>query len=101
LPSGHQADAEFLQGRYHFLLWGSRPERIFALEGRERLDGVCAADRLHAGFRKAEVLDLALLDQRFHRAGDVFDGHVWVHPVLVEQVDGLDFEPLVVRLSCA
>src|SRR5579872_707198 len=36
---GYQADAEFSEGWYHFLLRGSRPQRVFALKGGERLDG--------------------------------------------------------------
>jgi hypothetical protein len=70
------------------------PQRVFALERGDRLDGVRAANRLHARFGKAEVLDLALLNQFLHRARHVFDGHVRVNPVLIEQVDGLDLEPL-------
>jgi hypothetical protein len=64
------------------------------LESGERLDGVCATNRLRACLGKAEVLDLARLNQFLHRAGDVFDRHVRVDPVLIEQVDGLDLEPL-------
>ena len=37
--------------------------------------------------------DLALLDQLPDRAGNVFDGHAGVDPVLVEQVDPLGSEP--------
>ena len=37
------------------------PERVLALERRDRLDRVRAADRLDARLREAEVLDLALL----------------------------------------
>jgi hypothetical protein len=40
------------------------------------------------------VLDLALLDEVFHGAGNVFDGHVRVDPMLVEEVDRLDAEAL-------
>ena len=39
------------------------PQRIFALQRRDRLHRMRAADRLHAGFRQAEMLDLALADQ--------------------------------------
>ena len=53
-----------------------------------------ATNRLYACFGKSEVLDLACLDQFLHRAGDVFDGHVRINPMLIEQVDGLDPEPL-------
>ena len=53
-----------------------------------------AADRLHARFGQAEVLHLALLDQLLHRARDVFDRHVRVDPVLVEEIDDVDPQPL-------
>ena len=53
-----------------------------------------ATDGLHACFRKAEVLDLALLNQLLHRSRHVFDRHVRVNPVLIEQIDGIDLEPL-------
>jgi hypothetical protein len=41
------------------------------------------------GFGEAEVLHLALLDQVLHRAGHVFDRHVRIDAVLIEQVDGV------------
>ena len=53
-----------------------------------------AADGLRACFRKAEVLHLACLDQFLHRARHIFDGHVRIDAVLVEQIDGLDPQPL-------
>src|SRR2546425_8053632 len=81
---GNEADSEFLEGRYHFLLGGSRPQRVFTLESSDRLDGVCATDGLHACFGKAEVFDLALLNQVFHRACHVFDGHVRVNAMLID-----------------
>ena len=45
----------------HFLFRFSPPQRVFALERRDGLDGVRAADGLHARLGEAEVLDLALL----------------------------------------
>ena len=63
------------------------PQRVFALQRGDRLDGVRAADRLRAGLGQAEVLDLARLDQVLDRAGDVFDRHIRIDAVLVEQVD--------------
>ncbi len=59
-----------------------------------RLDCVCATDGLHARFGKAEVLDLAFLNQVLHRSRYVFDGHVRVNPMLIEQVDDINLEPL-------
>ena len=40
------------------------------------------------------MLDLALLNQGLHRARHVLDRHVRVNAVLVEEVEGLDPEPL-------
>src|ERR1700676_1497029 len=74
---------EFLQGRYHFLFGSPRPQRVLALESGDGLDGVSAADRLPARFGKAEVLDLALLNQILHRSRNVFDWHARVNPMLI------------------
>jgi hypothetical protein len=45
------------------------------------------------GFRQAEVADLSGLDEFADRAGDLFDRHVRVNAVLVEQVDCLCAKP--------
>src|SRR2546426_7060571 len=90
----HEADSEFLQGRYHFLLRGSRPQRVFALERSDRLDLVRATDRLHSRFGKAEALDLTLLNHLPYSSGHVLDRHVQINPVLIEEVDFLDLESL-------
>src|SRR2546422_7868999 len=57
----NEADAEFLERRQHFLFRLSPPQRIFALERRDWLDGVRATDRLHSCFRKPKVLNLTFL----------------------------------------
>src|SRR5260370_35507398 len=72
---------------------------IFALKWRDRLNGVCATDGLHAGFREPEVLHLALLDEVFHGSGAVFDRHVGIYAVLVEQIDNIGLEALERCLS--
>ena len=53
-----------------------------------------ATERPDAGFRHAEVLDLALRDQLLDCPGDVLDRHVWIDSMLVEEVDGFDAQPL-------
>src|SRR5262249_11462262 len=53
-----------------------------------------ATDRLRSRFGKAEMPDLALLNQFLHRSGDVFDWGVRVNTMLIEKIDGLDPEPL-------
>ena len=90
----HEADPEFLERGYHFLLRLPPPQRVFALQRGERLDGVRAANRLHACLGKSEVLDLPGLNQFLHRAGHVFDGHVRVDAMLIQQVDAFHPEPL-------
>jgi len=49
---------------------------------------------LHSWFRKAEVLHLTLVDELLHRSRDVFDGHVRVNAVLIEQIDDIGLESL-------
>jgi hypothetical protein len=63
------------------------------LKCRDRLNGVRAADGLNSSFRKSEVLYLALLDQILHRARHVFNRHVRIDTVLVEQFDHVGLEP--------
>ena len=55
----------------------------------------CARRRVcGGGFGHAEVLHLALGDEVLDRAGDVLDRDLRVDAVLVEEVDGVDPEPL-------
>ena len=70
------------------------PQRIFVLKRGDRLHRMRAAERLDARLGHAEMLDLALGDQVLDGARDILDRHVGVDAVLVEQVDGLDAEPL-------
>jgi hypothetical protein len=49
---------------------------------------------LCACLRKAEVLNLALLDQVLHGSRYVFDRHVRIKTVLIGQIDDIDLEPL-------
>jgi hypothetical protein len=57
-----------------------------------------SADGLDAGLRQAEMLDLALDDQLLDGAGDVFDRHVEIDTMLVEQVDAICLQALERRL---
>src|SRR5438128_1771499 len=63
------------------------------------MDAVCASDRLHSGFRKAEVLDLTFLNQVLHSSRHVFDWHVWINAMLIEQIDGIGLESLERRFG--
>ena len=43
---------------------------------------------------EAEVFDLARLDQLLHRARDIFDRHVRIDAMLIEQIDAVGSKPL-------
>src|SRR5215468_11006078 len=53
-----------------------------------------ATNRFRSCFGKAKVLHLTLLDQLLHGSGDVFDRHVRINAMLVEEIDGIDFDLL-------
>jgi hypothetical protein len=62
------------------------------LDCGDRLDRVCATNGFCSGLRKAEVLDLAGLNQILHCARDILDRHVWIDAVLVEKIDDIGLE---------
>ena len=64
------------------------------MQCRDRLNRVCATDGLYACLRESEVLHFALLNQLLHRSRGVFDRHVRIDSVLVEQVDDIGLETL-------
>src|SRR5690349_4351932 len=53
-----------------------------------------APDRLRAGLREAEMFHLAALNQLLYRARDLLDRHVRIDAMLVQQIDGVQFQPL-------
>src|SRR5690349_11126546 len=55
---------------------------------------MCTADSLRACLRKSEVLNFPLLNQVLHRSRYVFNGHLWINTVLVEQINGIQLESL-------
>jgi hypothetical protein len=55
---------------------------------------VGTTDRLGACFGKTEVPNLAFLDQLLDRTCHVFDGHLRIDAVLVEQIDHVALESL-------
>jgi hypothetical protein len=60
---------------------------------------MCSADRLYAGFRQAEVLHLALLDEVLHGSRDVFYRNLRIHAVLVEKINHIGLQSLERSLS--
>ena len=96
---GNEADPEFLECWDHLRFRFSPPKRVLALERSDGLNFVRAANRLHSGFRKTEVLHLTSLDEFLHRSRNVFDRHVQIDAMLVEEIDGIDLEALERRLG--
>src|ERR1700720_318682 len=58
------------------------------------MDGVRATDRLYSCFRKSEALNLSFLNQVLHRAGHVFDRHVRIDAMLIEEIDVVGLQSL-------
>ena len=96
---GNEADAEFLERRQELLLGLSPEQGVFALNRGDRLDGVRPPDRLRARLGKAEVSDFAFADQVLDRAGDIFDRHVRVNAMLIEEIDDAGLQSLERRFG--
>ena len=94
-----ESNPELLERRQHVSLRLSVPQRVFALHRGQRLNGVRATNRRRTGFRQAEVLDLALLNQLLDGAGDILDRHTQIDAVLIEQVDRVDAKALQRRFG--
>src|SRR6266853_1163235 len=69
----NESDPEFLKRRQHHFFRLPPPERVLTLKCGDRLNRVCATDRLRSCFRQAEVLNLTLLDELLHRLRDLPD----------------------------
>ena len=92
---GHEADAEFLERRDALPSRASRLHSEYSLWSA--VTGWTAWARrivCTPASERPKCLTLPCLDQFLHRARHVFDRHVRVDAVLIEQVDGVDLEPL-------
>src|SRR4051812_10936725 len=90
----NEADPQLFARRQHVRFRIPRPKGILALEGGDRLNSVRPPNRLRTGFGQSEIFDLAVRDQVLHRAGHVFDRHIGVNAMLIEQVDAVGPEAL-------
>src|SRR5581483_1284502 len=61
--------------------------RVLILQSGYGLNRMRTPEGLNSCLREAEMFHLPLLDEVFHRAGHIFDGHIRVHAVLIQQVD--------------
>ena len=71
----------------------ARPQRIFALHGRDRVNRMRPADRLRARLGEPKRAHFARLDEIGHRANRILDRHGWIDAVLIEEIDYIDAEP--------
>src|SRR5216683_7832882 len=55
---------------------------------------MCAPDRFHPGLRQAKVPYFTFLNQVLHGSRNVFNRHIRVNTMLIEQVDGIGPEAL-------
>src|SRR5271166_2855625 len=90
----NETDSEAFASRQHLCFRIAHPQRIFALEGCNRLNIMRPPHGLRAGFGQPEIFDLAFRNKVLHRAGDVLDRHVGVDAMLVEEVDTVRAEAL-------
>src|ERR1017187_263364 len=90
----NQADPEFRERRQYFFLRTLPPKRKFTLKRSHRLSGMCPANGLCPCLGQAEMLYLTLLNQILHRSSHIFDWHLRVNAVLIEQVDRVHSQSL-------
>ena len=96
---GHEADAQIAAYGQHRLLRFARPQRVFALQRRDRMRRVRAPDALRSSLREPQESDFAVAHEIGHRANGVLDGHGRIDPVQIVQVDGLDSETGEARVA--
>src|SRR6476659_5807117 len=56
------------------------------------MNSVRATNRLRSGFRKSVMPDLTFLNQILQRSGHIFDRHVRVHAMLIEEIDAVGLQ---------
>ncbi len=91
---GHEPDAQFARGGQDPGLHVAGPQRVFALQRRDRMHRVAAAQLIGAGFRDADRADLALVLQPAELAHRLLDRDARIDPVQIVEVDVLEPEPL-------
>ena len=90
---GNEADAQLAQRGQHRVFHIAGPQRILALHGCDRLDGMGAPDQLRRGLGHAEVTHLALGNQIPDRTRHVLDRNLRIDAVLIEQIDTVGTQP--------
>ncbi len=86
---GDQANSQLAKDRNDPFLEIAFPDRILALQGRDRLHGVSAADCVVARFRHTEIEDFALGDHILNCPRNIFNRNIGVHTVLIKEVNAV------------
>ena len=84
----------FAHGKHAVSLWTSFHERIFGLNGRNRLNRMSLADRARTRLGETEVQDFTFLDEVLDCTGDILDRHVRIDPMLIVEINMIGPEPL-------
>lgn len=84
---GHKADPVFAADVESLVFHLAFPERIFRLQGRDRMSLRGATDRFRSGLGQGDMADLSFLHEVSHPPNGLFDRDIGIDPMLVEQVD--------------
>lgn len=98
----YDGDAELAGGIEELDLRGLNVEgerRVFNLHSIDVVDLASAAERIGGALRKANVLDLALVFQRYHSLNRLFHGCFSVESVAVVEIDEGDAETFQAALA--
>ena len=76
------------------MLWISFHQRVFSLNGSDRLNSMRSADGSCTRLRQTEVQNLSLLDEIFNRTSHNFDGHFGIDPAPVREINAVGFKTL-------
>ena len=88
-----ERDAQLAARVEHGHFGVARPQRVFGLDGGQRVHGVRTADGCRRHLAHADRPHLAGLDQTRHRADALFDRQALVPAVQVVEVDDVGLEP--------
>src|SRR5579863_2042354 len=91
----YKADSKFFAGIERSILFRvTIHERILCLERCDGLNGMCFANGVGASLREAEMQHLSVFDKLLHGTRNVLDWHIWIDPMLVEEIDAVRPETL-------
>lgn len=81
----YKTDTQFFQQGKNFLFRFPPPQGIFALQGRDRANGVSATYRFRTRFGQTEMFDLAFPDQIADGTCHVLNGNIRIDTVLIKR----------------